>query len=57
MFDATLEAAWERFVAATEAWLRIAEVRGPEAVVEAWRSLVAGDVDPTVGLQLSLRPT
>ena len=56
VFDERLEAAWERFVAFTEGWLRIEEVRGPEAVADAWRRLVAGEIDPLAGLQLSLRP-
>ena len=54
-FDARLETAWDRFVAFTEAWLRIERVEGPEAVAAAWQRLVAGDVDPMAGLQLSLR--
>lgn len=54
-FDATLEAAWERFVAFTDGWLRIERVAGPDAVLEAWGRLVAGGLDPMVGLQLSLR--
>ena len=57
VFDERLEAAWERFVAFTEGWLRIDEVRGPEAVADAWRRLVAGEIDPLAGLQLSLRST
>ena len=54
-FDVTLEAAWERFVAFTEGWLRIERVEGPDAVVATWRELVAGAVDPMAGLQLTLR--
>jgi hypothetical protein len=53
-FDARLEAAWERFVASTDAWLRIERVEGADAVEAAWARLVRGEVDPTVGLQLSL---
>lgn len=53
-FDAALEAAWERFVAFTEAWLQIERVAGPDAVMAAWHRLVAGTVDPMVGLQLSM---
>jgi hypothetical protein len=56
IFDARLEEAWERFVAFTERWLRIDRIEGADAVAEAWRGLVAGQVDPLVGLALSLRP-
>lgn len=55
-FDERLEAAWERFVAFTEGWLRIDRIAGPDAVVDAWRALAAGAVDPLAGLQLTLRP-
>jgi hypothetical protein len=56
VFDERLEAAWECFVAFTFGWLHIERVEGPDAVVAAWQRLVAGELDPMAGLQLSLRP-
>jgi hypothetical protein len=53
-FYAKLEQAWDRFVAFTESWLRIDQIVGGDAVAKAWRELVAGNVDPLGGLQLSL---
>ncbi|MEZ5182908.1 MAG: DUF2855 family protein [Acidimicrobiales bacterium] len=54
-FDRVLDDAWERFVAFTAPWLAIERIDGVEAAMGAWRRLVAGDLDPTTGLQLSLR--
>jgi hypothetical protein len=54
VFDARREAAWQAFTAWTAGWLRIEDGRGPDAVEPAWRALVAGDVDPAVGHQLSV---
>ncbi len=54
--DQQLEAAWERFTAFAASWLEIRRVAGPEAVMDTWRSLVAGSLDPGMGLQLALRP-
>ena len=51
-----LDDAWERFVAFTAPWLAIERVDGAEAAMAAWRRLVAGELDPTRGLQLSLGP-
>ncbi|HRW39590.1 MAG TPA: DUF2855 family protein, partial [Aquihabitans sp.] len=55
-FDRRLDDAWERFVAFTGPWLAIERVDGAEAAMAAWRRLVAGELDPTRGLQLSLGP-
>ncbi|MFN8018519.1 MAG: DUF2855 family protein [Acidimicrobiales bacterium] len=56
-FDARLEEAWDGFVAFTDGWLQIERVEGAPAVEAAWGRLVAGALDPMVGLQLSLDVT
>ncbi len=52
-FDERLQAAWRGF-AGTLGWLRIAHVRGPNAVAAAWADLVGGRIDPAVGIIASL---
>ena len=56
VLDARRDVAWREFSAWTEGWLTITEGRGPDAVEAAWRALLAGDVDPAIGHQLSLWP-
>ncbi len=54
VFDARREEAWLEFSAWTDGWLTIVDGRGPDALEAAWQGLLAGDVDPAVGHQLSL---
>ncbi len=55
-FDEMLDAAWGRFAAATGSWLTIRSGAGPDDVLEAWMDLLAGDVDPAVGYDLTMWP-
>lgn len=48
-FDARVEAAWEPFLTASAGWLRVDRQQGREAVCDAWRHLVTGGPDPSVG--------
>ncbi|MEN9931710.1 MAG: hypothetical protein RIS17_283, partial [Pseudomonadota bacterium] len=48
-FDQRLAAAWGRF-AVTLGWLGIARIDGEAAVAAAWADLVAGRIDPAVGI-------
>jgi hypothetical protein len=52
--DRRIDEAWERFVAFAGTWLRIEEQVGPEAIEGAWLDLVAGRVDPAVGVALAI---
>jgi hypothetical protein len=49
-----LGAAWLDFVAASGGWLRVERASGPEAVERVYRQVLEGDVDPALGLLLSL---
>lgn len=53
-FDGLLDAEWERFAAATGTWLTIRTGAGPDDVVAAWLALLAGDVDPATGYDLTV---
>ena len=53
-YDTRRDAAWDGFVAWTDGWLTITAGRGVDAVEAAWHSLVAGDVDPASGHQLTM---
>lgn len=52
-FEQRLAAAWSGFMAST-AWLRVVEETGAEAVAAHWRALAAGEIDPAVGLVLTV---
>jgi Protein of unknown function (DUF2855) len=47
--------AWRAFVAWTDGWLELRDVRGPEAVERTYHELLAGNADPRVGYVCSLR--
>lgn len=46
---ARVAAAWEQFAGWVDGWIRYEVVDGPDAIVGAYRALLAGGVDPTVG--------
>ncbi len=52
-FEQRLAAAWTAFMASTD-WLRVIEEQGADAVAAHWRALAAGDIDPAVGLVLTV---
>jgi hypothetical protein len=47
--------AWRPFVEWTDRWLEVVHGRGPEAVERAYRELLDGQTDPSVGHVLSMR--
>jgi hypothetical protein len=53
-FEARVEAAFAACSAWTEGWLRIEESTGPEATLDAYRRVLAGEVPPDVALVASL---
>ncbi len=53
-FDHRLDEEWDRFAAFTDTWLTIRTGAGPDDVVAAWLALLAGDVDPASGYDLSM---
>lgn len=54
--QARLGAAWQRFVAFTDRWLRVERGHGPEAVQATWEALVDGRAAPDVGHVVSMWP-
>ncbi len=48
-FEATVAAAWDRFVPFTDSWLTLRRRTGPVEVEAAYRDLLEGRVDPRVG--------
>jgi hypothetical protein len=52
-FEQRLAAAWTGFMAST-GWLHVVEESGAEAVAAHWRAIAAGDIDPAVGLVLTV---
>ncbi len=55
-FQKRLGAAWQDFMPFVMPWLKVRHITGPEAVLEAYRDMLAGKVDPTEGLILSMSP-
>lgn len=51
--QARLGTALTAFIGSTDAWLRLVEGSGPDAIVAAWQTLVEGTADPAEGLVLS----
>jgi hypothetical protein len=47
--------AWRRFIAWTDGWLELREVRGADAVERTYHELLAGNIDPRVGYVCSMR--
>jgi hypothetical protein len=52
--EARFGAAWRPFVEGTDRWLEVVHGRGPEAVERAYRELLDGRTDPSVGHVLSM---
>lgn len=46
---ARMAEAWNEYSAWTQGWITLDRVAGPEAVIEVFRTYLAGRVDPTVG--------
>jgi len=53
-FQRRQAAAWRRFAAWAAGWLRVVRGRGPTAVEQAYRAVLAGTADPRDGHVLSL---
>ncbi len=53
-FAAEMGAAWARFLGKAEGWVDVSEESGTDAVVEAYKELLAGTADPRTGFFLSL---
>ena len=49
-----MDEGWRSFLSSTEAWLEIREGSGDGMLAEAWRAIVDGRADPSVGDVLSL---
>lgn len=54
--DAQIGDAWGRFVKWLDGWFRISAAAGPRAVQEAYLEVLAGRIDPSEGLALSMTP-
>ena len=52
-FETRLAAAWGGFMAST-GWLRVVEASGADAVATHWRAIAAGEIDPAMGLVLTV---
>lgn len=55
-FQERLGAAWSGFTGKAQGWIRIVEDRDAEAVMARYREMLAGRVDPSEGLILSMWP-
>lgn len=55
--DARVGEAWDRYLAWVDGWIEFRAARGPDAVTEVYRELLAGHVDPRVGHICTLLPT
>lgn len=54
--DARLGAAWTEYATWCDSWIRFERCVGPDAVTEAYRSLLEARTDPRVGLTCTLDP-
>lgn len=55
-FQAHVAATWQAFLPGARSWLRVREGRGPAAVEETYRALLANRGDPADGHVLSMHP-
>ncbi len=55
VLDQRLDDDWAAFLRFAQGWLAMRRVAGQTDVESTWRALVAGDLDPAEGLQLTLR--
>ena len=48
-FEENVGAAWDRFIPWTRQWMRTIDVDGAEEIIDTYRALLDGEIDPTVG--------